>query len=746
MNRTIVSIGFWIALVTIVVNAVVVFASFRTIIGSNRWVEHTRQVIAEGEHVLSVLKDAETGQRGYLLTGRDEYLEPYRAARAEIDTALDKLRSLTSDNPAQKPRIADLQLTAADKLAELEQTLSLRRERGMEAALEVVNTDRGKRLMDRARAVVSDVQDEERRLLDDRTAASQAAVRRAVVAFGVTTGAGLLLLLVASSFVRREAFARQRAAEAILQERSWLSTTLTSIGDAVIATDGDGRVKFMNPVAEALTGWLQREAEGQPMGEVFRIINEETRRPAENPVERVIREGVIVGLANHTVLIAKDGTETPIEDSAAPIREGASDFIGVVMVFRDASKERRHEVALRAAKAEAEEANKAKDRFLAVLSHELRTPLNPILLAVTSMLDRPTPPEHVRPNLEMIRQNVNLQARLIDDLLDVMRIVQVKMPLHWEVADCHRLIEQSVQICRSEVFGKGLRLEMHLAAEKHHVNADPVRLQQVFWNLINNAVKFTPEGGTIKIRTRNHDCHDHDGDRLVIEVSDTGIGIEQNALPLIFDPFQQGETAITRRFGGLGLGLAICKGIVEGHGGVLTAESEGTGRGATFRIELRAMGETVAPATAQLPGEVTSPAASQPCRILVVEDEQATLKLMSRLLRGMGHQVTAAATVAMAREAVEAGEFDLIVSDIGLPDGSGLDLMRHVVALRGSIAAIALTGYGMEDDIERSRTAGFTAHLTKPIDFTKLDSMIRLLTGGDGEDRRAIGRSSPSHP
>ncbi|MDR3638355.1 MAG: PAS domain S-box protein, partial [Isosphaeraceae bacterium] len=751
---------------------------------------------------------------------------------------------------------------------------------------------------------------------------------------------------------------RKQAAEALAESESWLATTLTSVGDAVIATDERGRVRFMNPIAEALTGWPQDEAAGRPIEDVFHIINELTRQPAEHPVARVIREGTIVGLANHTILISKQGNETPIEDSAAPIRGDQGDVAGVVMVFRDVTEERaaqrlvqesaerhrtilesitdaffaldrdwrftyvngqaevllgrarddllgkefwdefppalgtefergfrramgdgvtvtfeafyppherwyevyaypsadglavyfrdatvrrRQEEALREGErqfrtladsipqlawmtrpdgfifwynkrwyeytgtsaedmegwgwqsvhdpaelprvltkfkealasgepwedifplrrhdgamrwhlsravpvrddqgrivrwfgtntdiddrkqaeaerdrliaqldaerrhlqaliessrdcikeldldgrlitisatgqrmleicdlgdvigkpwvefwsgkereaaalavslaltggvgsfqgyrstragtpkwwdvvvtpildsegkphrllavsrditerrrheeererllAEAQEANNAKTQFLAVLSHELRTPLNPILLAASSMLDRPTPPDDFRPTLEMIRDNVNLQARLIDDLLDVMRIVRGKMPLHWEVADCHTLIRQAIQICQSEVFGKELRLDMHLGAQEHYLNADPARFQQVIWNLVKNAVKFTPGRGTITIRTRNQPGHG--GAQLVIEVTDTGIGIEPEIMPLIFDPFQQGETKITRKFGGLGLGLAICRGIVESHGGTLVAESEGKDRGTTFRI------------------------------------------------------------------------------------------------------------------------------------------------------------------
>jgi nitrogen-specific signal transduction histidine kinase len=397
------------------------------------------------------------------------------------------------------------------------------------------------------------------------------------------------------------------------------------------------------------------------------------------------------------------------------------------MVFQDATERRRAENEIRAAREEAESANRAKDQFLAVLSHELRTPLNPILLAATSMLERPAPPEDFRPTMEMIRQNVNLQARLIDDLLDVMRIVRGKMPLHWEVADAHVLVRQAARICQSEVSAKGLRLEMDLGAQEHYLNADPARFQQVIWNLVRNAVKFTPGGGAITIRTGNR--RGEGGERLVIEVADTGIGIEPDIQSSIFEPFQQGETRITRKFGGLGLGLAICRGIVEAHGGLLEAESEGKDRGATFRIDLKTI-----PSPAATDGEPTgdpseSPPADTPAlKILVVEDDPATRRLMARLLRGLGHEVTAAGTVAEGVEAAGAGPLDLIVSDIGLPDGSGLELMRRVVAARGKVRSIALTGYGMEEDIVRSREAGFTAHMTKPIDFTKLEAMIRQVT------------------
>ena len=438
-------------------------------------------------------------------------------------------------------------------------------------------------------------------------------------------------------------------------------------------------------------------------------------------------------------LLGADGHFRPFLTRVMPVRGEDGGVVHWFGTNTDIADRQRIEDELKVAKEAAEAASRAKTQFLAVLSHELRTPLNPILLATSAMLERPYAPEEVRPTMVMIRQNVNLQARLIDDLLDVMRIVQGKMPMHWEVADCHRIIDQAIAICRSEVSGHDLRLSVEATAGQHHVNADAARLQQVLWNLIKNAVKFTPEGGTITVRTRNEPGPTGSSSRIVVEVSDTGIGIDPHILHTIWDPFQQGETTITRKFGGLGLGLAICKGVVEAHGGTLEAESGGRDQGTTFRVVLKALPEHsidgVGALIAGVP-EADSRLTSS-LHILVVEDEPATLRLMARLLRGLGHAVTTAETIASGFEAFEAGEFGLIVSDIGLPDGTGLDLMRRVVALRGQFPAIALTGFGMEDDIARSREAGFAAHMTKPIDFMELQAMIIQVATRGAEGRPA---------
>jgi PAS domain S-box-containing protein len=405
------------------------------------------------------------------------------------------------------------------------------------------------------------------------------------------------------------------------------------------------------------------------------------------------------------------------------VRDESGQIVKWFGTCTDIDDQKRNEQELKRANEVAEIASRAKDQFLAMLSHELRTPLTPAILAAAAARDDAETPPHLRETFEEIRQNLELEARLIDDLLDVMRIIRGKMPYHFEVVDAHRLIEKAVEICRREADDRGLELVVELGTTDHHVNADSARLQQVLWNLIKNAVKFTPKAGLVSIRTRNAQG------RIVIDVTDNGIGIDPAFLPAIFNAFEQGEDVITKRFGGLGLGLAISRSIVEGHGGTLAAFSEGRDRGATFTLTL----PTEVPSIAEEPD--VSPPVSMPIepadrRILFVEDDIMTARIMAKLLRQNGYNVTTANSLAGALE-VPFEEYDLVVSDIGLPDGSGLELMR-TIRLRHDVPGIALTGFGMEEDIRKSREAGFVAHLTKPLDFAKLDGMLRKISAEHG--------------
>src|SRR5947209_10611758 len=364
------------------------------------------------------------------------------------------------------------------------------------------------------------------------------------------------------------------------------------------------------------------------------------------------------------------------------------------------------------ARAESERANRAKDSFLAMLSHELRTPLTPVLTSVLSLEQAEDLPDELRASLQMIRRNVELEARLIDDLLDLTRISKGKVQLNLEEVDAHLLLRSALEICQADIEKKNLALRTDFTATKASLQADPARLQQIFWNLIKNAVKFTPEGGRLEIRTENRE------DKLRVEVSDTGMGIDAETLPKIFNAFEQGARS---QLGGLGLGLAISKALVETHHGELIAASDGPDRGATFTAIFPAAQSTDDSKRNAAP---LAPASHKPMRVLLVEDHEDTNRSLTLLLRRRGYHVQPAHSVQAALEAAAHEQFDVLVSDIGLPDGSGIDLMEKLKNDH-PIFGIALTGFGMEDDLRKSHDVGFHHHLVKPVDLNRLDALIQ---------------------
>ena len=409
------------------------------------------------------------------------------------------------------------------------------------------------------------------------------------------------------------------------------------------------------------------------------------------------------------------------EGKAAVAREAAGEAKLLTASLENARR------ALQEALAKAEAANSAKDKFLAILSHELRTPLAPVLTTATVLLADQALPASLREPLEMIQRNVELEARLIDDLLDLTRIAKGKMPLSLEVLDAHSLISQTLKICQSDIYRKELRIQLELNATEYHVHADPVRLQQVLWNLLKNAIKFTPTGGHLRIKTGN------ERGELCIDVTDSGIGIEPHHLERIFTAFEQAEETIAKRFGGLGLGLAISKALVEGHGGRLVASSKGKGHGATFSVSLATAPRPVAARVASAPDEEPS---AKPLKLLLVEDHADTAAIMARLLRQFGHNVFVAHSIAAGLRLAEQQNFDLVISDLGLPDGSGLEMMRSLRARHG-LGGVAISGYGMEEDLAKSREAGFFAHLTKPVNLQQVQAILRQFS-----EKKALERAA----
>jgi CheY-like chemotaxis protein len=353
-----------------------------------------------------------------------------------------------------------------------------------------------------------------------------------------------------------------------------------------------------------------------------------------------------------------------------------------------------------------------------MLSHELRTPLTPLIALLQDLAADPQRSAEELEAFAIMRRNLDLEVHLIDDLLDVTRITGGKLQVRRETIDVHLCLQQAIKICQADFDSKGLQLAIELSAPCHFVDGDAGRLQQVFWNLIKNAVKFTPAGGEIVIET-----HCDQASNLIVEFRDTGIGIEAWPLGRIFDPFFQVQHSLRQRTGGLGLGLAICKAITEAHGGTLTVASEGLGKGTTFRLELA----TVAEPAAEARGSTTSPVAPARCeglRVLLVDDHDDTREVLARLLRRRGYEVEAARDAREARLLSGERNFDLIVSDISLPDATGCKLFEELNAKHG-LPGIAMSGFSSDADFAQSKEAGFLEHLVKPIDANALDLAIQ---------------------
>jgi len=515
------------------------------------------------------------------------------------------------------------------------------------------------------------------------------------------------------------ALIRKQAGDALREAHHRLSETLENITDAFFSLDRNFVVTAVNPMAERVLGKSRSELLGKNLWEQF-------------------PEAVGSRFQCEYARSLADGTAAHFEEWYPPFAvwfevNAYPSSIGLAVYFRDITERKRAAAELQQAKDAADAANRAKDDFLAKLSHELRTPLAPVLAAVGMLEQDQRLPEDVRDDLAMIGRNVTVETRLIDDLLDVTRITHGKVHLNRRPVDLSPVLSQAAEICDAELAAKGLRLTLDPPERPCTVMGDAGRLQQVFWNLIRNAIKFTPAGGNIAVRTRvvaGDGADGSTGEAVVVEIRDTGMGIEPGSLSRLFDPFEQGCQQIHRQYGGLGLGLAICKSLVEAHGGSITAASEGKDKGATFTVRL-ALAEAPAQveSTLPLPPVRETPAADGPLRILLVEDHADTARILSRLLRTEGYAVETVADIASALDRVNRSGFDLLISDLGLPDGSGMDLMRQLVASNQPIKAIALSGYGMDDNIRRSREAGFAEHLVKPVNFPQLQAAIERVVG-----------------
>lgn len=646
--------------------------------------------------------------------------------------------------------------------------------------------------------------------------------------------------------------ALERKNEELQQQREWFQVTLSSIGDAVITTDVQGNVTYLNPVAESMTGWSTTEAAGRPLTTVFHIINEDTGEPAENPVHRVLSEGIVVGLANHTAIVRRDGAMAAIEDSAAPIRDLKGRLVGAVMVFHDVTARRgaeralrrseqlltdffenaavglhwvgpdrtilrvnqteldllgysseeyvgRHisdfhvdkpaidaimqrlscgesvqayearllckngsikhvlissnvlwedgkfvhtrsftrditdrklvEIALReeiarreCAEAALRETDRRKDEFLATLAHELRNPLAPIRQAALISKAANATEAQKRWSHDVISRQVHHMSLLLDDLLDISRITRGTLELRLQVAELADVIDAAVETARPLVDSK--RHILTIDSPKYPVRfmADPLRLAQVLSNLLTNAAKYTDAQGEIGLRA------EETADSIVIQVKDNGIGIPQESVASVFEMFGQVKSAQDRSEGGLGIGLALSKGLVDLHGGSIEVTSEGVGRGSEFVVRLPRRAAAIVPVAESRSGP-SAPLVAR--RVLIADDNCDGAQSLGMLLRMEGHDVLIVHDGRAAAEAFATFQPEIALLDIGMPEINGYEVARSVRqgSLGRPVTLIAITGWGKDSDKTRALAAGFNHHFTKPIEPEELFRVIRSLAG-----------------
>jgi PAS domain S-box-containing protein len=643
-----------------------------------------------------------------------------------------------------------------------------------------------------------------------------------------------------AALANAQTISRPGTEEAARSLANWLGITLASIADAVITTDAEGRVTFLNAAAEGLTGWPSADAVGRPISQIFQIVNEFTREPVANPALRALREGTAVGLANHTLLIARDGTERPIADSAAPIRQDGGPTLGAVLIFRDVSERRRSERAhafmaaivessddaivsktldgvIRTWNAGAErlfgytaaeavgrpitliippehideeheilarlrggeriehfetvrvakdgrridisltispvhdgaghvigaskvardvsdrkraekalrEADRRKDEFIALLAHELRNPLAPLRSGLQVLQLAANDPAAVAEARDMMGRQLGHMVRLIDDLLDVARVNQNKMELRRARVPLADALSSAVETARPLIEAAGHDLIIALPPDPVYLDADLTRLAQVFGNLLTNSAKYTEPGGRIWLTAERSGRH------VVVSVRDTGIGIPAAALPTIFDMFSQVGRNVEQSTGGLGIGLALVKGLVEMHGGTVVAESPGAGKGSTFTVRLPAMeGRAGPPPSAPAEDE---PGAGSKRRILVVDDNRDGATSMAMILKLKRYDVRTALDGIEAVEVAEAFRPHVILMDVGMPRLNGYDATARIreQPWGKDVTIIALTGWGQDRDKIRSQEAGCDGHLVKPVNLSDLEKLLAQIHAGD---------------
>jgi two-component system sensor histidine kinase/response regulator len=542
--------------------------------------------------------------------------------------------------------------------------------------------------------------------------------------------------------IERREFEKRLAEEnaRLREQRELLRVTLASIGDAVIATDTEGRVTFLNPVAEALTGWAEGEAQGRPLETVFNVFHDQTRQPVEKPLAKVIRESMGVGLGNHTVLVARDGTQRPIDHSAAPIKDATGSTAGVVLIFRDITDRKRAEEELHQAKKAAESANRAKSEFLANMSHEIRTPMNGVLGMTELALDTNLTAEQ-REYMNAVKQSAEALLTVINDILDFSKIEAGRLDLDPVLFRLRDSLDAMLRPLALQANKKGLELAYSVRPNvPDALYGDLGRLRQVIINLVGNAIKFTSRG---EVEVQVHaEAQTLEHVTLHVLVADTGIGIPADKLSTVFAPFVQADGSMARRYGGTGLGLTISGRLVEMMNGRIWVEST-VGQGSTFHftVRLSVRGEACPVPPLHEATEL------QGLPVLVVDDNATNGRILQEMLTHWGIVPTVAnagsAALSELQRASEAGApFRIVLLDVTLPNMDALAVAEQVQqrSQAATTTVLMLSSADSREDAARFRELGITAYLKKPVKQSDLFDAIRMACAEATEDSEGQDR------
>jgi PAS domain S-box-containing protein len=708
--------------VVIAANALIAYRNIIELYEARVRVGQSRQVQATLKDLLSSVREAETGLRGYVITADEAYLAPYSHAIAALGPMVERVDAMTRSSPSQQGRLHTLRQRIDDRVSELNRTLGAYRQGGFIAARDVMHTDRGKTTMEALRTEVDAMVAEETRVLEAR---NQLSLQSMDVAHGSSAFAaimGLLILGFLVSQMRRNLLARDRATAVLNSQRELFRGTLASLAEAVVTTDEHGRITYMNSAAEALTRRAARDAIGQPVGDVVRVVDERLRLPVENSAQKALRDGEPVPFA-HRFFLAGEGDEPqlPVDDSATLIRNAEGRVSGAVLVFRDITQRKRSQDALL-------QADRRKDEFLAVLAHELRNPLAPLRNALHIGRLANNDPATLKQLWAMMERQIQQMVRLIDDLLDVSRISRNKLELRREPVDIAGIVDAALEMSAPLLERFRHKVEVSIAPGVHVVDGDRARLIQVLDNLLSNAAKYTPEEGLIELAVTA------EREIVRIRVKDSGIGIPPEMLDRVFEMFTQVDRSLERSRGGLGIGLTLVRRLVELHGGSVAAHSAGTNQGSEFVITLpRAAAAVPLEQAAIAPGS----SAGRPLRILVVDDNEDAAETLTKSLEIMGHEVKTAYDGTECLKLAESFKPHVVFLDIGMPRLNGYDTARRLRSDSATRNAtlVAVTGWGQDEDRRRAREAGFDHHLVKPVDFAWVANIIETHSAS----RRAAG-------